>query len=490
MKRFCLLFVLFLMSLSISYAQQQSVTALRRLLLDSLFEKSQVAISIYDITLDKPLFSYQSKQLYRPASTQKLLTSITALNQLGSHHSFSTTVYYTGELKRNTIKGDLYVVGGFDSEFDTSSMDSLVQKIVRSGVKEVQGTVYGDVSLTDSLYWGPGWIWDDTPGGFQPYMSPLLVDKGCAKLKIIPQKMGEKPLVTIDPISTFYSLRNEAVSKSHGKLKVTRNWLAGGNELIVRGNATHRTTRFVNLYNSQSFFMHLFIEKLQKWGIKINPAASSSRSEKRSGMESYPSTISPLYAFKQCPVEESCQPIASFSHSLKEVLHQALKNSDNLSAEALLCHLGVSEKGTRHISRKDGIQAIFHLMQQLGMDKKNYKIVDGCGLSNYNYLSTELLVKFLRYAYAKPSIFVPLYRSLPIAGVDGTLKYRMGKGYAHCNVRAKTGTMTGVSSLAGYLKDRKGHTIAFAIMNQNMLSVQKVRAFQDKVCEILCATID
>ena len=79
-----------------------------------------------------------------------------------------------------------------------------------------------------------------------------------------------------------------------------------------------------------------------------------------------------------------------------------------------------------------------------------------------------------------------LYKALPIAGVDGTLKYRMQQGKACKNVHAKTGSYTAINALAGYLKAANGHEIAFAIMNQNILSAAKAREFQNKVCEVLC----
>ena len=125
------------------------------------------------------------------------------------------------------------------------------------------------------------------------------------------------------------------------------------------------------------------------------------------------------------------------------------------------------------------------LIRRLGHDPKDYKIADGCGLSNYNYLSPALLVDFLKYAYSQTEVFQMLYKSLPVGGVDGTLKFRMKGTPAFRNVHAKTGSFTAINALAGYLKMKNGHEVAFAIMNQNVLSAAKARAFQDKVCEVI-----
>ncbi|MBR4572596.1 MAG: D-alanyl-D-alanine carboxypeptidase, partial [Prevotella sp.] len=111
---------------------------------------------------------------------------------------------------------------------------------------------------------------------------------------------------------------------------------------------------------------------------------------------------------------------------------------------------------------------------------------DGSGLSLYNYVSADILVAFLRYAYHNKDIYLELYDALPIAGVDGTLKDRMKNTPAMDNVHAKTGTLSGVSSLAGYCKTRDGRTLAFAIINQGVMKGSYAKALQDKLCNAMC----
>lgn len=122
---------------------------------------------------------------------------------------------------------------------------------------------------------------------------------------------------------------------------------------------------------------------------------------------------------------------------------------------------------------------------QLERAPHHYKIVDGSGVSMYNYISPSLMMAYLKYAYHHTEIYKPFYDALPIAGKDGTLQYRMKKGKAFNNVHAKTGTVTGVSSLAGYVKNSAGDMIAFVIINQNILNGKDARNFQDKICELL-----
>ena len=129
--------------------------------------------------------------------------------------------------------------------------------------------------------------------------------------------------------------------------------------------------------------------------------------------------------------------------------------------------------------------AINRLIQKIGLNPSAYKVADGSGLSLYNYVSAELLTRLLRYAWRNRNISDCLMPALPIAGVDGTLKNRMKGSTAAGNVRAKTGTLTGISSLAGYCTAANGHELCFAIINQGVLRNSEGRTFQDHVCYVL-----
>lgn len=162
-----------------------------------------------------------------------------------------------------------------------------------------------------------------------------------------------------------------------------------------------------------------------------------------------------------------------------------MKESDNLYAEAVFYALAAKD-GKPYASRKEAMYSIEKMIGFLGFEPAKYRVADGSGLSLYNYLTTELETALLRYAFSRQEIFTSFYESLPIAGVDGTLKKRMIDTPAFNNVRAKTGTLTGVYSLAGYATAANGHQLAFCIINQGVESASEARAFQDKVCVLLC----
>jgi len=163
-----------------------------------------------------------------------------------------------------------------------------------------------------------------------------------------------------------------------------------------------------------------------------------------------------------------------------------MKESDNLYAEATYYQLAAS-CGRRPATARDAQKYEEELLTRVGLQGETYRLADGSGLSLYNYLSAEAEVMILRYAWQQPTIYNHLLASLPVAGVDGTLKKRMTDDEACCgNVVAKTGTVTGISSLAGYLTAPNGHGLAFAIINQGVRYVSDGRRFQDRLCHILC----
>ena len=177
--------------------------------------------------------------------------------------------------------------------------------------------------------------------------------------------------------------------------------------------------------------------------------------------------------------------ICQRTHSIEQVLHKMMKESDNLYAEATFFQLAAAE-GQRPAKAKNGANAVKKLIQKVGLAPSNYRIADGSGLSLYNYVSPELMTRLLRYAWRNKNISDCLLPTLPIAGVDGTLQGRMKKTKAEGNVHAKTGTLTGISSLAGYCTSPEGHELCFAIINQGVMRNGDGRDFQDEVCQLLC----
>ena len=177
--------------------------------------------------------------------------------------------------------------------------------------------------------------------------------------------------------------------------------------------------------------------------------------------------------------------ICTRSHTIDQVLMPMMKESDNLCAEAMFYQLGAA-LGARPATARHSRSVVRRLISKVGLDPAAYRIADGSGLSLYNYLTAELEVRLLRYAYANSNIYSHLLPSLPIAGEDGTLARRMRGSFAAGNVRAKTGTVAAISSLAGYCTAPNGHVLCFAVINQGLSRNSEGRTFQDRLCSELC----
>lgn len=137
------------------------------------------SICVWDLTADSLLWSYQDSKIMRPASTQKVLTAISALDILGSQQEFKTRAYYTGSISpEGILHGDIYVVGGFDPMYSFADLRELAQHISSLGIKAINGKIYGDTSMKSSELYGNGWCWDDVPTNNQPYLCPLMIERG------------------------------------------------------------------------------------------------------------------------------------------------------------------------------------------------------------------------------------------------------------------------------------------------------------------------
>ncbi|MCR4995498.1 MAG: D-alanyl-D-alanine carboxypeptidase/D-alanyl-D-alanine-endopeptidase [Bacteroidales bacterium] len=352
---------------------------------NTLLQYSQLGLHIIDLTSGQELFEYHSQQRMRPASTEKVVTAIAALDILGPAYTLNTQLLSTAELSGSVLKGDLYIKGVMDPLLSVADVRSLASQLHSLGIRRIQGRLIADASFKDSDNLGWGWCWDDD----NPTLSPLLC--------------GGKPELT-DQLKT--ALRSNGIA-------------------VARG-------------------------------------------------------------FSIGTAPEKARPLATITRPLTEVLQPMLKESDNLCAEAVFYQIGPTRKKVAAT-----IEAF--LQRTAAINNSQIKalpastIADGSGLSLYNYQSPALFTHLLNYAATRPdSILTPLLTALPIAAVDGTLKNRMSNTPAAANVRAKTGSVSGVSTLVGYTTQRStNHLIAFAIMNQGIETMSQGRRLQDQICIVL-----
>ena len=389
----------------------QAETALQQrinsLLDDPACQTYQVGISIYDITEGRSLYARGQHQRMRPASTEKVVTAITALDILGPDYGLTTHFFADGAIIDGHLKGDLWVVGAMDPLLSRADLRSVCQALRQAGIKSIDGVIRADLGLKDSDRWGWGWCWDDR----NPVLTPLLVDGDDA-------------------------------------------------------------------------FGQAFLTALRQAGIQCKASAPALSTQLSS------SIIQPFPAGR---VPASATELCVCTHRLPEVMVAMMKDSHNLSAESVFYQL-LAATGTRGGGRKQVAALVNGLIDRaaqqcgsIGVSSDRVQVADGSGLSLYNYQTAETFVTLLRYAALSQRIYPTLFNVLPIAAVDGTLRNRMGGTPAAGRVRAKTGTVEGVSSLVGYVTHpRTGHLIAFAILTQGVQRTALGRNLQDQICTLLC----
>lgn len=184
-------------------------------------------------------------------------------------------------------------------------------------------------------------------------------------------------------------------------------------------------------------------------------------------------------------VPSDARRICEVRHKISDILRPMMKDSDNQMAEVLFYHIAASS-GADYANRSKAVTCVENVIKQCGLVPADYIVADGSGLSLYNYVTAELMLSLLKYAYKSEGVYDALLESLPIAGVDGTLKKRMKDTVAAANVKAKTGTVKGVSTLSGYATASDGHRYAFSILVNGTLSSKNARDLQDRLCEIMC----
>ena len=445
---------------------------INKLVDDPFFNRTEIAINIFDLTDGKSLFRDNDKLLLHPASNMKILTSITGLLNLGEYYTFRTDLFHTGVIVNDTLYGDIIVVGGFDPDFTTTDLDSLVRIIKSLGIQIITGGIYADISKKDSLYWGNGWMWDDDPEPSAPYLSALNIEDNSINVFVEGTEVDSVASVMLIPETNFVSVENNSKTVSAispNRFNIYRDWVGKKNKIIVEGevrnasvidSADHKVK--VNILYPEKYFLTLFKEHLEKEGIRINKEAGIWR------------------------LPENTVYLSSIFRSVDSVLSDLNKESDNLNAEMIIYAIAYQDSGAPAYA-KDGLSAVYRFIDSLGLDPDDYFIADGSGVSHYNLVSAELLVEALKYLYYKrKDLFDLFYESLSIAGVDGTLEKRMWDTPAEGNLHGKTGTLRGVSALSGYVTAKNGNLIAFSILIQNFVErYSTARRFQDKICVML-----
>jgi len=421
----------------------------------------QVCALVVDLDTGEVVLSREAQRLCRPASTMKLLTT-SAICRRDVDRAFRTRVVCDGE-----ATGQITLVGDGDPFLSTADLRRMASTLAAQGVEEVLGPVVVVDPLRDAPRWGEGWMWDDEPSTFQPLFSGAVVDRGCVTVAI--QGSGDELQAALRPVQGELELE---VADAGLGLRVTRGRYQRARFVRVSGGRSDgaAATRRLSVPDPARYAGHVLVDALRRAGIKVDVG---------SGVR----VVGPREV--AAGVEAWCE------RPLAEVVVETNKVSDNLGAELLLRDLA-SVAGEQAVelgveSETVGRMTVQADLEALGTEARAVRVADGSGVSHYNLVSAELLVELLVDMHARGGRGYDLFRSsLPVAGVDGTLAGRMKGSAAEGRVFAKTGTISAVSNLAGYVDTRSGRRLAFALLCQNFVgSARPWRQLQDELCAML-----
>jgi D-alanyl-D-alanine carboxypeptidase/D-alanyl-D-alanine-endopeptidase (penicillin-binding protein 4) len=410
-------------------------------------------------------------QVFLPASNNKLLTSAAALLTLGQDYIYHTRLLRIGTLTPSgTLQGDLTLCGAGDALLTPADLEQLARQVKEAGISEVTGGLHYDDSLFDRQWLGDGWTWDDEPYYYSAQVSALDVNENIVELRMTPgHRIGLPVQITVTPPNRIMQIVNRATTaaaKGRSTLDVTR--IRGQNTLIVTGTMPIDMPKHdedMTVENPARFATLLLRTDLERAGVKLD------HGEVMDGPT----------------VPRDAEPVAEhLSLPLSEILKKLNKPSDNLVAECLLKTVGAVKTGHGTAGYEGtGAKSAREVFQTMGMDITRIHQVDGSGLSRTNFVSPRNLVRLLDYFHSSPLAQV-LYDSLPIAGVDGSLRGRMKGTRAANNCHAKTGYVSNVSCLSGYVTTRDGEMLAFSIMMNNHLApASACTTAQDKIVALL-----
>jgi PBP4 family serine-type D-alanyl-D-alanine carboxypeptidase len=414
------------------------------------------------------IYEKNSEVLFVPASNFKLVATAAAIDLLGPNYRMRTSLLASAKPSDDGIlNGNLILVGKGDPVLRFEDLQGMVDKLKEMGVKTIDGDIIGDDSWFDNARLGDGWQWTDLGYYYAAEVSALNLNENSVELYARPgMKDGDPASIRVQPATGYMYVKNQSITtKAGSKSTIDADRTLGRNTILVTGNIpidskTSGSIETISVADPTLFACNTLREMIERAGIKFTGNTTHG----------------------VCP--NDALPIAThYSPPLSTMLALVNKPSDNLIAECLFKTVGRETKGlgTAAAAR----EAETEWLKKIGANLDEIDIQDGSGLSRQDVISPRNIVTLLGYMYRSPNakFFVD---SLPVAGVDGTLKYRMKGTSAEGNVKAKTGTLNHVRSLSGFVTTKAGENLVFSIlMNNHTGGADAAAEVQNKIAEAL-----
>ncbi len=438
------------------------------------FKGVSVGIMVESLSTGKILYQYHPDRQLIPASTLKLFTGIAALDYLGPNFQFKTRLLKESQAKiiHGTLQGDLYIQFSGDPNLTLTDLKEMLATLREQKIHSIQGNVVIDDTALDRSTWPPGRVVDDKIFCYAAPVTATIINRNCFSVSVKPSKSSKHPTVVKSNRHLGIKIDNQATTqrlkkKAHYFLDFKPNPQNKDNHYTLRGYLSPKV-------GPLSFAVALQNPNLATYNILSGLLRSQSIHYNKMVYGRTTPTAKTL--------AENSSPELAF------LVKNMLKKSDNLIADSLLKKLGglyFSTQGSWKTGR-NAIQAI--LATRAHVNFNDVVMVDGSGLSRNNLVSARVFIQLLKYAYHQLPESDLFFESLPNSGQDGTLKNRLG-GPVLGRIHAKTGSMHGISSLAGYIRTVNHQTLAFAILVNDVIPGRNnqggYRLLENRICEFL-----
>ena len=421
------------------------------------FKRSRWGILIQDLDSGCTIYSLDADKYFIPASNAKLLTTAAALLELGEEFRITTPIYSLG---KPPFLDSLIIKGQGDPSISTESLKDIVQQLQLLGIKRIKKLIIDD-SYFDNFLINSTWEWLDIYSYYGTAVNSLILNENTVTLTVLPQKIGQKvSLNWSDAIALRqWQVSNEAITTTADRTyNIEIDGVLGQPVLKILGEipVDHGADVWdLAIIDPANYFLETFRNLLLQAGITVNQAEVIERENNNSEAKMITKIVSP---------------------PLPILLAEINQNSNNLYAEAILKILG------KQLNTDDDIEAIQLSLAKLKIDPESYVLEDGSGLSRHNLITPKLLVDLLSAIAKTPQ--GNIYReSLAIGQTNGTLKDRFRQSLRPVNLWGKTGTLSGVTTLSGYLETATEETMVFSILVNN--SDQKNRISRQAIDEII-----
>lgn len=389
------------------------------------FDVDRNSISISIKTHDgKPVYEMNEKILMNPASVQKLLTTPVAIEALGNDYEFTTELYS----KEN---GNYIIKLGADPYLSSKNLKTLVSKIDKN---EPQKMFVQD-TIIDTKNWGEGWQWDDDMNPLMPKFGAYNLDGNLIKITVLPTVEGQFATI-INPSKYPLVFFNNVKTGDKTDISVVRDNAVSSNTLVLKGTVNKAKTIYIPSNNLKRYFNVQLSKALEEKNIYFKELMLNGK------------------------VENNDILLSSVNHSINNAIKDVLKNSDNRVSETMFKLAGAKHLNIPTGSDTAGIKMFNDYCVKNKLDNSRIRIADASGVSKNNLVSADFVTDFL--VFNKDN---EVLQNLPSPG-EGTLTHRMLP--IKNNLKAKTGTLADLSSIAGFLKTKNNKDLVFCIMTNDI----------------------